>query len=145
MPAMGGAIVLRPGTNFANNSEFIPYFRKLVSVFRTQESGLRDILQSKVSTWRPRVRPIQIPHQIAQETACHRKQKRNHPGKLSACSQRSCQNKNRRSRQRETELLKKNDTKNQAVSVIHDSGENKPSTGQNATALTAKNAKYAKN
>ena len=57
MPAIGGAIVLNPGTNFANSSQLAPCLEYEDFVFRTQVSGSSEILQSKRRTDIPLVLP----------------------------------------------------------------------------------------
>ena len=46
LPASGGAIVFKPGTNFDTNKVRNPYRAKEFSVRRTQESGSNEIRQS---------------------------------------------------------------------------------------------------
>src|SRR6266540_2810906 len=54
---MGGATVEKPGMNFATSSAGIPHPSKIDSVWRTQESGDREIWQSVLRIRLPRRRP----------------------------------------------------------------------------------------
>src|ERR1051326_4513137 len=58
MPARGGAMVLRPGINFARSRERAPCLEKTPSVRRTQESGSREILLRNCRIRMPLRRPI---------------------------------------------------------------------------------------
>src|SRR5262249_24381260 len=57
MPAMGGAMVLRPGTNLTTSSDLRPCRSKVFSVLCTQESGLSETEHSSRSTLLPRFLP----------------------------------------------------------------------------------------
>src|SRR5512143_1172406 len=57
VPASGVDTALSPGTNFVTRSALAPYRAKIFSVRRTQESGSREMRQSKDNTLLPRSRP----------------------------------------------------------------------------------------
>ncbi|MEZ4289475.1 MAG: hypothetical protein R3E53_02635 [Myxococcota bacterium] len=62
-PASGGAIVCKPGTNFAKSSVFGPRRSKLARVLRTQESGSSDAAeqpQHAVSLAAPDLEPEEV-------------------------------------------------------------------------------------
>src|SRR4029077_15726020 len=56
-PASGGATSASPGTNFATSSTFAPQRSKLVWVWLTQESGVRETRHSRFITRPPKTRP----------------------------------------------------------------------------------------
>ena len=57
MPAIGGAMVLRPGTNLAKSSQFTPCFPYVDWVFCTQVSGSSEMRQKTLRMEKPRQRP----------------------------------------------------------------------------------------
>ena len=56
-PAIGGAIVARPGTNFAMTSALTPQRSKRDCVSLTHESGVSEILHNSFMTPLPNRRP----------------------------------------------------------------------------------------
>src|SRR5580704_10261776 len=64
-PAIGGAMMARPGMNFAMTRELMPQRSKRVCVWLTQESGSREILHRALRTRMPYLSPIQYQPQSA--------------------------------------------------------------------------------
>jgi hypothetical protein len=62
---MGGAMMARPGMNFAMTRELMPQRSKRVCVWLTQESGSSEILQRALRTRMPYLSPIQYQPQSA--------------------------------------------------------------------------------
>ena len=101
LPASGAATAFNPGTNFATSSERIPYFRKIFSVRRTQESGSSATRQMNRRTLAPSA-PSQLePGEVGNQAGGHTVKKYRHEVQLAGARQRSACQQQRYGGQRE--------------------------------------------